>query len=458
MTQTSTALVTLIVLLTSVSSLPVQAQSGHVLNGVGPVDQAMAGAGMAAPRDALGSVHWNPASISALEESSLDFSIQFLFPTGEISSSVEAGAFGFAPPPFPPSTPLPPAAVSGATDSDAGPFPIPAIGYVRKLDDSPVTFGFGAMFVGGFGVDYAADPPPFDNQGNLNTSANLIVTPQQAQGGFGFGAIESSFALLQVNPTVAYELSEQVSIGFAPTINYALLNVTPFPAAPPDPITGLYPDGPQEGALGFGFQVGLHAKSSNGLSGGISFKSPQWFSDFEFTSEDINPGTEFAFNLDYPMIISAGVAYSDMDRLMVAADLRYVDFENTDGFSESGFDPTTFAVAGFGWKSILIAALGVEYEVAEGVPVRLGYSYNENPLQDELAFFNTPANALIQHRVAGGVGFEVADRVKINAAVQYGLENDGEGPWYSPLGAIPNTTVKNTLSTLTVIAGASVTL
>jgi long-chain fatty acid transport protein len=383
------------------------AQSGHVLNGVGPIDQAMAGAGMAAPQEALVPVHWNPAAVAFSKESRLDLSIQFMQPTGSIESSVSQGGFGTAPsPPFPPGTPLPPAAMSGSTDSDAGPFPIPALGYVRTMDDSKLAFGLGAMFVGGFGVDYDASPSPFNSDGSFNPDVNPVLTPQQAQGGFGFGAIKSEFALLQVNPTIAYRVSERVSIGFAPTINYGMLEVSPFPAAPPDQ-TFLFPDGPRAGAVGFGFQVGIHAEGESGLSAGLSIKSPQWFQDFEFTAESIRPGTEFAFNLDYPMIISGGVAYSGLENLLLAADVRYIDFSNTDGFKDSGYG-SDFAVQGFGWESIIVAAFGLQYQMSDGYHVRAGYSYNENPLPDELAFFNTPANALIQHRVAGGLGARTA--------------------------------------------------
>ena len=76
------------------------AQTGHVMNGVGPTDQAMSGAGMAAPQDALTALHWNPASLFALPGKSLDFGFQLMMPTGNIESSVQAGAFGpaFGPP------------------------------------------------------------------------------------------------------------------------------------------------------------------------------------------------------------------------------------------------------------------------------------------------------------------------------------------------------------------------
>ena len=451
MNTKSLSLLTAVLLLLAGSFTTVMAQSGHVLNGVGPIDQAMAGAGMAAPQDALVPVHWNPAAIAMSKESSLDVSLQFLQPTGSIASSVDAGAFG----------PLGPNAnLLGSTDSNAGPFPIPSLGYVRVMPDSRLTFGLGAMFVGGFGVDY-------DASGFAASQPNPILTPQSGTGqGLGFGAIESSFALLQVNPTVAYKLSDRVSIGLAPTVDYALLKVTPFPAATPVPLdpsnpqSAVYPDGPQTGALGFGFQLGVHAQTESGFSAGLSFKSPQWFQDFEFESADIVAGSKFAFNLDYPMIVSAGVAYTGVEKLLVAADVRYIDFENTDGFSEVGYNEFG-VVQGFGWKSIVVAAVGVQYEVADGFPVRLGYSYNQSPISHENAFFNTPSPAIIEHHLAGGLGVQVTDRVQANVALQYGLENSCEGNWVLPAsfgGTNPMTTVTSDLSTLTFILGARITL
>lgn len=57
-----------------------QAQLGHVLSGVGPVDQAMAGAGTANPQGGLGALHWNPASITTFETSEFSLGVQLLFP------------------------------------------------------------------------------------------------------------------------------------------------------------------------------------------------------------------------------------------------------------------------------------------------------------------------------------------------------------------------------------------
>ena len=114
----------------------VQAQTGHVLNGVGPIDQGMSGAGMAAPQDALTALHWNPAAMVALPGRTLDIGIQLMMPTSTITSTVQAGAFG---PQF-----GPPVTMSGSTDSEAGPFPIPSLGLIIAPEGSKWAFGFSA--------------------------------------------------------------------------------------------------------------------------------------------------------------------------------------------------------------------------------------------------------------------------------------------------------------------------
>ena len=51
---------------------------GIVVPGVGPINRSMAGAAVAAPIDAAGAMHWNPAAISGLRTSQMLFSVEFL--------------------------------------------------------------------------------------------------------------------------------------------------------------------------------------------------------------------------------------------------------------------------------------------------------------------------------------------------------------------------------------------
>ncbi|NNE71319.1 MAG: hypothetical protein HKN29_13270 [Rhodothermales bacterium] len=452
----------------SLASLNVAlAQSGHVMNGVGPIDQGMSGAGMAAPQDALTALHWNPASLFAVSGRSLDIGLQIMKPTGSVRSTVDVGAFGqlpnFLDPTGPPMVPYPWASLDGTTDSDPGVFPIPSIGFVQSSEDSRFAFGFSAFGVGGFGVDYAGSPMPL---GSLPD--NAILSPQRGELGMGFGALASEFMLLQASPTIAYKINDRVSVGIAPTFNLAALDLSVFPATAPTFVNTplgpqpMYPDAPRAWATGIGFQAGVQANTAAGLQVGLSFKSPQKFGEFEYSPE-LTGAPDYSFQMDYPMIISGAVAYTGVEGLLLAGDVRYIDFENTEGFSETGFDQMG-AVRGFGWSSITVVAVGAQYEVAEDLPVRVGYSYNPSPIDESTAFFNSPAPAIVSHHVSGGFSYMIREGLQFSLAAQFGLENDVTGNWMTidpGTGAtvgIPGTTITNTLSTLTVIGGVHLSL
>ena len=69
----------------------------------------------AAPLDASGAIHWNPAAISGLGHSDVDFGVELLYPQVKLSSSLPAG---------PPGSGLPPVPLYGITRSDGGVFPL----------------------------------------------------------------------------------------------------------------------------------------------------------------------------------------------------------------------------------------------------------------------------------------------------------------------------------------------
>jgi len=444
----------IVLIITAFLFTPATAQTGHILNGVGAVDQGMSGAGMAAPGDALTALNTNPAAISLLNSKTLDFGFQLMMPSSTVTSAVQPGGFG----PF-----GPPALMNGATDSEAGPFPIPSLAFVYRAADSPWTFGLGAVGVGGFGVDYVASSP-------TAPGANPILTPQMPNGGMGFGAMESAFMLLQISPTIAFQVNDRVSIGASPVFNLANLELSVMPGAAPQFIDvfgtpgipqddlPLYPDAPATWARGYGFQVGIQAMLSDDLSAAISYKSTMIFDDFEY--EPTTPGAaDYTFAMDVPMIISGGLAFTGVDGLTLAADVRFIDYENTTGFDEVGFGPD-MAVLGFGWESITVVALGAEYDVTNEFAVRAGYANNNSPIGDDISFFNAPAPALVEHHVSAGFSYQLSDKLTFSMAGQYAPTVEVEGMWQNPTfppGGNPATSITNELSTLTVIGGMSVT-
>jgi len=202
--------------------------------------------------------------------------------------------------------------------------------------------------------------------------------------------------------------------------------------------------------FGLGFAVGLRVKLPAGLRLGVSAKSPQWLGNFAYhaAGEDGGP-RRFEFDMDYPMILQAGLAYEGIDWLKLCADFRYVDYARSDGFSDSGFG-NTGAVRGFGWKSIYVISLGAEVRATEWLRVRAGYSYNPAPIESDMMFFNTPASALIEHQIYGGVGVAWQD-FRLDLGVRHGFENSVTGPYASadPM-RVPSARVTATLATTSV--------
>lgn len=426
----------LAVIIFSLFAITSYAQNGHVMSGVGAIDQSMSGAGtVALPLDGLSGIYANPATITHFEGVQLDVSLQIMKPSGTLYSAIQENAFG---PSFPNAT------ISGSTESVAGPFPIPALAITYRPEKSKWAFGLSAYGVGGFGVDYEMTP------------TNPITTPQ-APNGFGFGAIPSEFQLLQVAPSIAYQLSNKLSIGFSPLLNRSSLEVNPFPAATPDDANGdgffSYPDGPKTSAVGLGYSIGLNLKNVNNFHFGISYKSTQHFKDLNFSSADeAGDPREFSFNLDYPSILTGGMSYTGIQKLLLAFDIKYIDFARTDGFEMTGYDATG-AVQGFGWESIFIYTAGMQYELTEKLPIRFGYSYNPSPIEEELSFYNVSAPAIIEHHISTGASYPLSSKVQLNAAFQYGVKNSIEGQWIGPQGSMSGTEVRNELSTSIFIFG-----
>jgi long-chain fatty acid transport protein len=430
-------------------SVSVLSQAGHIMQGVGAVNMSMGGAATAQPLDISGALQWNPASISAFDDKIIKLDIGLFFSSPELFSTV----------------PTPMGPFGGNTKDDRGASPMPALAMVWGKEGSKHTFGASAFGISGFGVTFPENTNyPQDMMGNFNPNynpaenSNPINFPQNAG---GFGHIESDYMLLQIGLSYAYELSDKFSIGVQPNINYSALELAPNPTANPNAFG--YPTTDKATAIGFGAQFGLFYDSGFGLKLGASYKTIQKFSEFEFENTYLdNSSAKNKFQMDYPAIFSLGLGYSAGD-VDLALDFRRVDYENTDGFSETGWTPTA-SVAGFGWENISILSAGLQYKGIKKLPLRFGYTYSSNPIPQEVAFFNIPATAIIKNAYQFGLSYEVNDTWKIDAVYHYGDSNGAtEGQLLSPfaisasnpLGAIPGSNVSYEMKTSMIQFGVS---
>jgi long-chain fatty acid transport protein len=406
------------------------AQAGHIMQGIGATNISMGGASIAQPLDINGALQWNPAAISAFDKKILSVNAGLFFSSPVLSSTVPTSGGPF----------------SGVTKDDRGASVMPALAMVWGKKNSKHTFGVSAFGISGFGVTF-----PENN-------ANAINMPQSDG---GFGRIQSDYQLLQVGLTYSYKISEQFSIGLAPTFNYSSLKLAPNPLSSPSPSLG-YPVSDKATALGFGGQFGIFYNSGKGIKLGASYKTPQEFGSFDFknTYLDGSSASNVKFKMNYPAIVSAGIGYSK-NKIDAALDYRFVNYKNTEGFKAKGWTNTA-SVAGFGWNNISIISAGLQYKGINKLPLRAGYTYSSNPINSELAFFSTPATAVIKNAFQFGFGYEFNTQFTLNVTYHHGTSSGStSGPLLNPMmitasnpyGAIPGSNVSYKMTTDLVMVG-----
>lgn len=414
------------------------AQHGVVLSGAGPVNRSMGGASTA-PLDASGALYWNPATISGLPVSELSVGLELLYPHSRLSSSTPAG---FLAPGFPP-VPL-----SGSDRSDSGFFPLPTVGLVYQPEDSLMTYGLGIFAAGGFAVNYPA------------SLVNPILTAQPPKG-LGLGPVTAELQVMQIIPTVSAQLTERLSFGFAPTVSLANLRADPGFIFAPDNANGdgfgTFPAANHTRIhWGLGFQLGLYYRGDGGWHFGASFKSPQWFENFRFESTDeLGRPRHLEFRFDYPLMVSLGTAYTGFERWTLAADVRYIDYHNTEGFNRTGFD-TAGNIKGVGWDSIFVLALGAQYQLSDPLSLRIGYSFNTNPIPNENTTFNVASPVILEHTIYAGATYRISDVFSMSVAYAHAFENSIHSPIQTRLGPIPGSHVQSDVRADTVMLGATV--
>jgi long-chain fatty acid transport protein len=421
------ALPLLALLAVGFAARPATAQ-GLVLTSVGPVNRSMGGASVAAPLDATGALYWNPATLSGLPRSEIDFGLELLYTSSVLSSAIEPNALGPG---------LPNRMIGDSTRGDAGVFPLPSFGFSYHPDESPLTFGVGVFAVGGYGANYPA------------SFTNPILTPQPPNG-FGLGAVSSQLLILQVAPAVSYQVTDHLAVAFGPALDLATLNLDPAPFAPPNIVNGI-PNYPQANhsriTWGAGFEGGVYYTMDSGWRFGTSFKSPQWFETFRYQSTDAQgfPRT-VKLRFDYPMIVSVGTAYSGIEHWLFALDMRYVDYSDTKGFGPAGYDATG-AGTGLGWNSVFSVAAGVQYQLTDALSLRIGYSYNPNPIPDRNSVFNIQSAPLYEHVVYLGASYKMTEAWTLSGSYFHAFENSITGPIVTPSGPVAGTAVKTRDST-----------
>jgi long-chain fatty acid transport protein len=264
---------------------------------------------------------------------------------------------------------------------------------------------------------------------------------------------DTSFKMVDINPSVAYQICPQLSIGggidyynvYSYTSEY-LLNLVIL-----DSPVKLDVDGD-----GWGFNLGALWKPAEKHSFGLAYRSRV---DIDFDGELKMTG--FGLLMKYPVkskmtlpgILSGGYAFKPTEKLKLELDLYWVDWSTIDEATVTDKDTDmVFASTEYDWKNALIGALGAEYLVNDKLSLRAGYSYQPNVVPEKTYIPNVPDSDL--HVIALGLGYSFNQNISIDLAYALGLYTNRDID--NDVGALMGTTVDGKYDSLVHIVGASI--
>ncbi|HEY5991191.1 MAG TPA: outer membrane protein transport protein [Candidatus Udaeobacter sp.] len=375
------------------------ATNGDDLIAIGATARALGGTGIATPQDAISAVFANPAAMCftpGCAYAEVNFDGTLFMP--HISAEVDNPAGSFS------------------SDSHSAVYGIPAIGLSLPLDS--VTrrwrFGLAAYGVTGLGVDYRStvlDQPKFFDFGPF--------------GKFPLVAGEyTSLQIMKFAPAIAYQVTPQLSLGFALHVDYALLDLG----------HGSSP------AYSVGGQFGVLYKPIPALSLGLIYITPQP-TVFRHVADFDGNGTLDKLTLESPNIVGVGIGYSLYDdRLLFSVDGKWLNWSNADGYSD------------FDWKDQWVVAVGVQYAaIPKKLFLRLGYNFGNNPVSAHSGWngsLATPAPdfvnvqgkmvpryyyetfrtigfpAVVENHITCGVGYAFSEKFELNIAYMHAFGHD----------------------------------
>ncbi len=235
----------------------------------------------------------------------------------------------------------------------------------------------------------------------------------------GFARYEDTFSSLKVidiNPSVAFQLNEHLSVGAG--ISYYYSDVTLENMVDYGILVGLpgQMDGKSElkGSghawgynVGFLFGLGRHSFAS-------TFKSPykiNYDGDDKLTAipnfMGLGPDlqTDAKTSIKYPAVIVAGYAFRPVEALKLEFDLDWTMWETLNSVTVELENPSLNDVTyNYDYQNTFAYKFGLEYSVDEELDLRAGYVYNENATPENTWRPSLPDTD--SHFICAGFGYK----------------------------------------------------
>jgi len=294
-------------------------------------------------------------------------------------------------------------------------------------NEGDLSYGFTMVPVGGGGSQY--DFNLFNNVLGGDTSNKMGV----------------SLMVMNINPTIAYKLDENNSVGATLIIGlqvfkaYGLEQFLQFTSTQDE--TAQFTNNGTDISYGAGVRLGWL-----GIFGDMRFGAEYTSQTYMSKFDDYKDLFAEQGQMNTPGNIGLGASYDVNKKLTVALDINYIMYEDVAAVSNPGPDPratTAFPVdratnalgedegLGFGWSNQTVFKLGLEYLFDNKLTLRGGWNYGESPINEETSIlFNITAPAVVQHHLTMGATYQLDKESEVSISYVHAFESEQFGPTY----------------------------
>ncbi len=285
-----------------------------------------------------------------------------------------------------------------------------------------------------FAMPYSLDPAVMKGTAAPGMTFGDMFAAPSTSGGFGYSEVTATakmddLAAFGFNGKigVAYKVNDKLSFGLSYTM----------------PTTLTYSDGKASMDMTAQLNDAFGKAVAGAMAQGMSQADAQAaiMTQFGNMGIDLTQGVEATYDLEaelkYPQSVGFGVAYAVSKCFRLSADVEYLTWESAfDQMSlklSNGSSTNVNTMIGsssinvdfpMDWENSLNLKLGAEYAINDGIVVRAGYAYNQNPVPETTVFPVFPA--VVENHIMLGGSFYIMKQLDLHLAFETALNNSVE--------------------------------
>jgi len=371
------------------SPLLAHATNGYSPIGYGVKNEAMGGASIALPLDAIAAAN-NPAGMVMVGDHT-DFALTWFKPNreAEITGSPAPGANG---------------TYSGNGRSN---FFIPDFGY-NKMISADTSLGVSVYGNGGMNTQYNTNPfGAYGSSGNLGINlSQLFVAPTWA---------------MKINPTNAIGVSLNLAYQMFSATGLSAFDNAGFSSNP-----GSVTDNGTDTSTGYGIRIGWTGEVTPTVTLGATYQSKTKMGKFsKYSGLFAGQG-----GFDIPSNYGVGIAVKATPATTVAFDVQRINYADVPSVGNTFPAAALLGAdngAGFGWQNINAYKLGVSHAFSSAFTMRAGYDHCDQPIQNSQTLLNMLAPGVVQDHLSLGGTWKLAGTSEISVAYVHAFKKTVNG-------------------------------